>query len=195
MEPQIEGLAIVNVNHYSFCINESDIEALFEHIGRMRYLKSLSIIKIQMDTQSARTFNRKLLLLPLLQQLNLAESIVGHQGAIAISSTLPSLILLEKLNCINNDIGSEGAIAISRALPSLRLLKQLNLNCSIGTAGAIAISQSLSSLIYLQKLIMYCNYIEKDRKILLVSIVKHFEYFDKVVNKNQILYCSHTSEK
>ena len=150
---KLKYLKILNVSLNT--ITPSGAVALAEILPSMKLLEQLVLEDIEFNEESEKQLFLALGKLKYLRELSLWRTKITINGAKALADVLPALYLLEKINLrvVKFDKGSEGQLF--HALGELKHLKTLNIyKTKITLAGAKVLAEAFLSLKLLEELVL-----------------------------------------
>ena len=108
-----------------------------------------------------------------LKTLDLSDSIIVSDGAVALAEGLKCCTYLQTLDLSSNSVGSDGAVALAEGLKFCTNLQTLGLSYnSIGSDGAVALADGLKCCTNLQTLNLRDNSIGSDGAVALAEVLK-----------------------
>ena len=184
--PSLPLLEILVLGDGKF-LNEGSMERLFLAVGKLKYLKKLSLSYYHEDGSTDLVpLTEVLPSLQFLEELTLKDLDFDYGGGTQLFHAIGKLQYLKKLSLFCDGYGSIDLVTLSDVLPALQFLEELTLKKLVFDYGSgTQLFHAIGKLQYLKKLNVCDSQIDKPNLISLAKVLPSLQWLEEL----ELDYC------
>ena len=178
--PSLQLLEILVLGDVRF-LNEGSMERLFLAVGKLKYLKKLSLSYNEDGSTDLVPLTEVLPSLQFLEELTLKDLEFDYGGGTQLFHAIGKLQYLKKLSLFCDKYGSIDLVTLSEVLPALQFLEELTLKkLEFDYGSGTQLFHAIGKLQYLKKLNVCVLAIAKPNLISLAEVLPSLQWLEEL---------------
>ena len=179
--PSLQLLEILVLGDVKF-LNEGSMERLFLAVGKLKYLKKLSLSYYHEDGSTDLVpLTEVLPSLQFLEELTLKGLRFDDGNGTQLFHAIGKLQYLKKISLFYGEYGSNDLVTLTKVLPSLQFLEELTLiNFKFDDGSGTKLFHAIGKLQYLKKLNLWDVLIDKPDLISLADVLPSLQWLENL---------------